>query len=68
MQEPSMDKETLRRMMRDFGIMPLSEEELDAAVPIVQAYTRSAKRFEGMDLSEVVSRPHHLPVPGGPRR
>ena len=55
MQESSVDKETLRQMMRDFGLMPLSEEELEAAVPIVQAYTRSARRFEGMDLSEVVS-------------
>ena len=55
MQEPTLDKETLRRMMREFDIMPLSEEELEAAVPIVQAYTRSAKRFEGVDLSEVVS-------------
>ena len=55
MQEPTIDKETLRRMAKEFNAMPLSESELEDAVPIVQAYVRSAKRFEGIDLSEVVS-------------
>ncbi len=55
MQEPTIDKETLRRMARDFNVMPLSESELEAAVPIVQAYARSATRFDGIDFSEVVS-------------
>ena len=55
MQEPTIDKETLRRMARDFNVMPLSESELEAAVPIVQAYARSAARFDGIDLSKVVS-------------
>ena len=55
MQEPIIDKETLRRMARDFNVMPLSESELEAAVPIVQAYARSATRFDGIDFSEVVS-------------
>ena len=53
--EPTVERETLRRMMQDFDIMPLTESELDAAVPIVQAYARAARRFDGMDLSGVVS-------------
>ena len=55
MQEPTIDKETLRRMAQHFNAMPLSEGELEAAVPIVQAYIQSARQFEGIDLSEVVS-------------
>ena len=55
MQEPIIDKETLRRMAQHFNAMALSEDELEAAVPIVQAYIRSATKFDGTDLSEVVS-------------
>ncbi len=55
MQEPTIDKETLQRMAEQFNAMPLSDSELEAAVPMVQAYIRSAKQFEGIDLSEVVS-------------
>ena len=55
MQEPTIDKETLRRMAQRFNAMPFSESELEAAVPIVQAYVRSARQLEGLDLSEVVS-------------
>ena len=55
MQEPTIDKETLRSMARRFNAMPLSESELEGAVPVVQAYVRSARQLEGLDLSEVVS-------------
>ena len=55
MQEQRIDKETLRRMAQQFNAMPLSESELEAAVPVVQAYIRSARQLEGLDLSEVVS-------------
>ena len=55
MPETSVNKETIRRMMQEFGCMELTEEELDAAVPILQAYAQATRQFDGVDLSSTVS-------------
>ena len=53
--QPSVTRETVRRMIVEFGCLEMSDEELDAVLPIVQAHSEMGRKFDGVDLSNVVS-------------
>jgi hypothetical protein len=42
-------------MIVEFGCLEMSDEELDAVLPIVQAHSEMGRKFDGVDLSNVVS-------------
>jgi len=49
----SVSKETLRNMIRDLNLIPLSEEELDMLLPDVQANLITLERIRKLDLTGV---------------
>lgn len=51
----TVSKETLRRMLDEFGGLELSDAELDRVLPHVQAYTETASKLKQLDLSMVLS-------------
>jgi hypothetical protein len=49
----AVTKETLRRMAEEFGMLPMSDEELEKALPTVQANVEVAVKLRELDLSQV---------------
>ena len=52
---PRVSKETLKAMVRDYGGVPLSDEELDLVAPEVEAYLAEVDQLRDLDLSSVMS-------------
>ena len=48
-------RETLRRMLEEFGGLEMTDEELDRVAPHVQNYVDQAAKMKGLDLSDVLS-------------
>ena len=48
-------KETLRNILREFGGLEMTDEELTEAVPTVQAYVDRLAKVKDLDLSKVMS-------------
>lgn len=51
----AVSKETLRRMLAEMGGLEMSDEELEGALPSVQAYADLAPKLRQLKLSEVLS-------------
>jgi hypothetical protein len=49
----SVSKETLRAMNRDFGLIELSDEELDKVLPDVEFQIATLKKIRALALSRV---------------
>lgn len=49
----SVTRETLRRMIDEFELIPMSDDELDVAVPQVQALVNAISRTNHIDLANV---------------
>jgi hypothetical protein len=49
----SVSKETLRAMIRDFGLIELSDEELDKVLPDVESQIATLKKIRVLALSGV---------------
>ena len=47
----AVTKETLKRMIDEMGLIPLSDEELDIILPEVQSVTDSGRKLSETDLS-----------------
>ncbi len=54
----AVTKETLKRMIDEMGLIPLSDEELDIILPEVQSVTDSGRKLSETDLSS--SRVSHV--------
>ncbi len=54
----AVTKETLKRMIDEMGLIPLSDEELDIILPQVQSTVDSGRKLAETDLSE--SRVSHV--------
>ncbi len=54
----AVTKETLKRMIDEMGLIPLSDEELDIILPEVQKMTESGQKLAETDLSS--SRVSHV--------
>ena len=54
----AVTKETLKRMIDDMGLIPLSDEELDIILPEVQSITEAGRKLSETDLSS--SRVSHV--------
>jgi hypothetical protein len=50
-----VSKETLKAMIREYGGIPLSDEELDLVAPEVDSYLAEAIQLRELDLSSVMS-------------
>ncbi len=50
-----VSKETLKAMIREYGGIPLSDEELDLVTPEVESYLREVGQLRDLDLSAVMS-------------
>ena len=58
----SITNETLRAMIRDYGGLELSDEELDLVRPELESYLTELKKLDDLNLSDVFSgRLMHLP-------
>ena len=51
----SISNETLKAMIRDYGGLELSDEELDLVRPELESYFAELKKLEDLDLSEIFS-------------
>ena len=51
----AISKETLKAIVRDYGCIQLSDEELDLVAPEVEAYLAEMSQLEELDLSTVLS-------------
>ena len=51
----AVTKETLRSMLSELGGLEMSDEELDQALPTVQAYVDRLAKVKDLDLSKVMS-------------
>ena len=54
----AVTKETLKRMIDEMGLIPLSDEELDIILPQVQSTVDSGQKLAETDLSS--SRVSHV--------
>ncbi len=54
----AVTRETLKRMIDEMGLIPLSDEELDIILPEVQKMTESGQKLAEADLSS--SRVSHV--------
>ena len=54
----AVTKETLKRMIDEMRLIPLSDEELDIILPEVQSVTDSGRKLSETDLSS--SRVSHV--------
>ena len=54
----SVSKDTLKAMIRDLGGVSMTEEQLDAVLPAVQAHIDAMTTLDEVDLSEVL--PGHI--------
>ena len=54
----AVTKETLKRMIDEMGLIPLSDEELDVILPQVQSTVESGQKLAETDLSS--SRVSHV--------
>ena len=50
-----VSKETLKAMIREYGGIPLSDEELDLVTPEVESYLKEVGQLRDLDLSAVMS-------------
>jgi hypothetical protein len=50
-----VSKDTLKAMIREYGGIPLSDEELDLVTPEVESYLREVGQLRDLDLSAVMS-------------
>ena len=49
-----VSKETLKRMIEDFGLIPMSDEELEIVLPTVQSTVDGTKQVSSeVDLSSI---------------
>ena len=58
MNEVSVTKDTLKAIIQDLGGVPMTEEQLDAVLPAVQAHVAAMATLDEVDLSEVL--PGHI--------
>ena len=49
----SVSKETLQRMLREFGGVELSDDELERALPTIHVHLDLAEQLRKLDLTEV---------------
>jgi len=61
----SVSKETLRAMSRDFGLIELSDEELDKVLPDVESQIATLKKIRVLALSRVPPARQLRPGEGG---
>ena len=54
----AVTKETLKRMIDEMGLIPLSDEELDIILPEVQSMAEAGRKLSETDLSS--SRVSHV--------
>ena len=50
-----VSKDTLKAMIREYGGIPLSDEELELVVPEVESYLKEVGQLRDLDLSAVMS-------------
>ena len=50
-----VSKDTLKAMIREYGGIPLSDEELDLVTPEVESYLKEVGQLRDLDLSAVMS-------------
>ena len=51
----SVSKDTLKAMIREYGGIPLSDEELELVAPEVESYLKEVGQLRDLDLSAVMS-------------
>ncbi len=51
----SIEKETLKAMVRDYGGFELSDEELEKVAPALDQYVAEMEKLRELDLSDVMS-------------
>jgi hypothetical protein len=51
----TVTRETLRRMLEEFGGLPMTDEELDRVLPHIQNYVNQAATMKQLDLAQVWS-------------
>ncbi len=49
----AVSKETLRRMVTDFDLIPLSDKELDSVIPDVETNLTNLKKIRALKLGKV---------------
>ena len=50
-----VSKDTLKAMIREYGGIPLSDEELELVAPEVESYLKEVAQLRDLDLSSVMS-------------
>ena len=50
-----VSKDTLKAIIREYGGIPLSDEELDLVAPEVESYLREVAQLRDLDLSSIMS-------------
>ena len=50
-----VSKDTLKAMIREYGGIPLSDEELELVAPEVESYLKEVGQLRDLDLSAVMS-------------
>ena len=50
-----VSKDTLKAMIRQYGGIPLSDEELELVAPEVESYLKEVGQLRDLDLSAVMS-------------
>ena len=50
-----VSKDTLKAMIREYGGIPLSDEELELVAPEVESYLKEVGQLRDLDLSSVMS-------------
>ena len=51
----AVTKGTLRAILGEFGGLEMSDEELDKALPFVEAHLARVEKLGGLDLSKVLA-------------
>jgi hypothetical protein len=60
-----ISKQTLRLILRDFGLIELSDEEMDKVLPDVESQKAILKKIRVLDLSRVPPARQLRPGEGG---
>ena len=49
----AVTQETLRRMIDEMGLVPVSDEEMERIVPMLDHFLEGVQKLRDLDLSEV---------------
>ena len=61
----TVSKQTLKRMVADFDLIPLSDEELESVLPDVETNLKNLKKIRALKLGKVpTARQMHFPSGG----